>query len=130
MYSVHCIYINIYIYIYIYIYIHYTVHCTLYCTVYSIYTKLYVRIVLSMYAYATFTVVSPKYCIQYMLRTILPDDSRTINHLLLLSNVDYIHVCYHYNVFFLNLVLFVYLFVLLYLLDARCASHINFYRFH
>ena len=34
-------------------------------------------------------------------------------HLLLLSNVDYIHMFYHYNVFFNNLLLFVYLFVLL-----------------
>ena len=28
-------------------------------------------------------------------------------YILLLLNVDYIHICYHYNFFFLNLLLFV-----------------------
>ena len=36
-------------------------------------------------------------------------------HLLLLLNVEYIHICYHYNVFFLNLLLFVYLFIYLFI---------------
>ena len=55
--------------------------------------------------YADFTVAAPKYW------NSLPHELRTICHLLLLINVDYIHICYHYNVFFLNLLLFVYLFI-------------------
>ena len=43
-------------------------------------------------------------------------------HLLVLLNVDYIHICYHYNVFFFkfNIIrVFIYLFVLLFQLDAH-----------
>ena len=50
--------------------------------------------------------------------TVFPMNYRTY-HILLLLNVDYIHICYHCNFFFLNLLLFVYyLFVLLFQLDA------------
>ena len=49
-------------------------------------------------------------------------------HTLLLLNVDYIHICYNYNVFFLNVLLFVYLFI--YLLYYVNLMIINVYHFH
>ena len=66
--------------------------------------KLSLPRVSSMYADAAFTVAAPKYW------NILPINYGPCHHLLLL-NVDYIHIYYHYNVFFLNLLLFVYLFI-------------------
>ena len=47
-------------------------------------------------------------------------------HIFVLSNVDYIHICCHYNVLFYNILLFVYLFILLCQLDAykRLSFHL------
>ena len=83
--------------------------------------KLSVPFVSSMYANAAFTVAAPKYW------NSLPNDLRTISSLLLL-NIDYIHIYFNYNIFFLNLLLFVYFFI--YLLYYFKLTHINVYRFH
>ena len=75
-----------------------------------------------MYADAAFTVAAPKYTF-----TVFPVNYGPCHHLLHL-NADYIHICYHYNVFFLNLLLFVYLFI--YLFYYFNLTHINVYRFY
>ena len=60
-----------------------------------------------MYANVALTVAAPKYW------NSLPDDLRTIPPLFL-SNVDYIHINYHYNVLFYNILLFMYLVIYLF----------------
>ena len=62
--------------------------------------KLSVPLVSSIYADAAFTVAAQKYW------NSLPDELSTMSSFIIL-NVAYIHIWYHYNVFFLNLLLFV-----------------------
>ena len=62
--------------------------------------KLSVPLVSSIYAYAAFTVAAS------ITGTVFPMNYGPY-HLVLLLNVDSIHICYHYNFFFLNLLLFV-----------------------